>query len=160
MKRLRIFCGNKMSLVPYDCAEKIIKEHKVTTEDLSKNSSPDHIEAASKLRVAERVYNAEDEGGTTTLSKMIARPNVKFLFEIYNNVLHFVNKSLGWELPKHASGAINLWFDDKDVMIDVETSDGGVSTISYTKFLEKLEEGKKNNPNYKLSKDDFCDCFC
>ena len=75
-------------------------------------------------------------------------------------VLQFVNQNLGWKLPEHASGAINLWFDDKDVMIDVETSDGGVSTISYTKFLEKLEEGKNEDPNYKLSKDDFCDCFC
>lgn len=28
------------------------------------------------------------------------------------------------------------------------------------KFLEKLEEGKNEDPNYKLSKDDFCDCFC
>lgn len=120
----------------------------------------DFIETASKLRLAERAYNVGNERGTATFSKMIAQPNVKFLFEIYNNVLHFVNQNLGWELPKHASGAINLWFDDKDVMIDVETSDGGVSTISYTKFLEKLEEGKKNNPNYKLSNDDFCDCFC
>lgn len=104
--------------------------------------------------------DTKNERRTDTLSKMIARPNVKFLFEIYNNVLYFVNQNLGWELPEHASGAINLWFDDKDVMIDVETSDGGVSTISYTKFLEKLEEGKNEDPNYKLSKDDFCDCFC
>lgn len=120
----------------------------------------DFIETASKLRLAERAYNVGNERRTDTLSKMIARPKVKFLFEIYNNVLYFVNQNLGWKLPEHASGAINLWFDDKDVMIDVETSDGGVSTISYTKFLEKLEEGKNEDPNYKLSKDDFCDCFC
>lgn len=119
-----------------------------------------YIENASKLNVAERAYTAGNERGVATLTKMIARPKVKLLFEIYNNVLYFVNQNLGWELPKHASGAINLWFDDKDVMIDVETSDGGVSAISYTKFLEKLEEGKKKDPNYKLSKDDFCDCFC
>lgn len=120
----------------------------------------DYIENASKLNVAERAYTAGNERGVATLTKMIARPNVKLLFEIYNNVLYFVNQNLGWELPEHASGAINLWFDDKDVMIDVETSDGGVSAISYTKFLEKLKEGKKKDPNYKLSKDDFCDCFC
>jgi hypothetical protein len=119
-----------------------------------------YIENASKLNVAEHAYTAGNERGVATLTKMIARPKVKLLFEIYNNVLYFVNQNLGWELPKHASGAINLWFDDKDVMIDVETSDGGVSAISYTKFLEKLEEGKKKDPNYKLSKDDFCDCFC
>lgn len=119
----------------------------------------DYIESASKLNVAERAYTAGNERGVATLTKMIARPNVKLLFEIYNNVLYFVNQNLGWELPKYACGATNLWFNDKDVMIDVETSDGGVSTISYTKFLEKLEEGKKKDPNYKLSKDDFCDCF-
>lgn len=119
----------------------------------------DYIENASKLNIAERAYTAGNERGVATLTKMIARPNVKLLFEIYNNVLYFVNQNLGWKLPEYACGATNLWFNDKDVMIDVETSDGGVSTISYTKFLEKLEEGKKKDPNYKLSKDDFCDCF-
>lgn len=134
--------------------KKVIKTFKDWSNDNAK-----YIKLASALNVAKKAYNDGAKRGAATLSKMIEQPKVNFLFEIYNNVLQFVNQNLGWDLPEHTSGAINLWFDDNDVMIDVETSDGGVSTISYTKFLEKLEEGKSKDPNYKLSKDDFCDCF-
>lgn len=48
MKRVRIFCGNMRALIPYDCAEKIIKDHKVAAENLIKTSSADHIVYAIK----------------------------------------------------------------------------------------------------------------
>lgn len=48
MKRVRIFCGNMRALIPYDCAERIIKDHKVAAENLIKTSSADHIVYAIK----------------------------------------------------------------------------------------------------------------
>lgn len=48
MKRVRIFCGNMRALIPYDCAEKIIKDYKAAAETLSKTSSADHIVYAIK----------------------------------------------------------------------------------------------------------------
>ena len=65
-------------------------------------------------------------------------------------IIDDVNNNIGWELPPYACGAMNVWFDDGIIRVDVETSDGGVSTIDYEKFMEFTK---------KVSVDDFCECY-
>ena len=67
-------------------------------------------------------------------------------------IINTVNDNIGWELPECVQGAYNVWFNGTDIMVDVETSDGGVSAISYEKFIEFAKKGK-------VSEDDFCKCF-
>ena len=67
-------------------------------------------------------------------------------------IINTVNEMLGWELPSHVMGAFNVWEDNGHIVVDVETTDGGVSGIDYNLFLSKAVNGK-------VSKEDFCGCF-
>ena len=67
-------------------------------------------------------------------------------------IINTVNEMLGWELPNHVMGAFNVWEDNGHIVVDVETTDGGVSGIDYNLFLSKAVNGK-------VSKEDFCECF-
>lgn len=69
-----------------------------------------------------------------------------------NKIIDTVNKMIGWKLPCHAMGAFNVWEDNGKIIVDVETSDGGVSGIDYNLFLSKAVNGK-------VSEEDFCECF-
>lgn len=65
-----------------------------------------------------------------------------------------VNKMIGWELPTDAMGAFNVWQDGDKIIVDVEASDGGYSSIEYSLFLEKARNNKG-----KVTKEDFIKCF-
>lgn len=71
----------------------------------------------------------------------------------YQDIVDYVNNHIGWELPECAQGAYNVWFNGKNVMVDVETSDGGVSSIVLEKFKKFVDE------KGKVSEEDFCECF-
>lgn len=65
-------------------------------------------------------------------------------------IINNVNKMLDWKLPSEAMGAFNVWFDENKIIVDVETSDGGVSSIEYDMFLEqaRLNKGKVNQESF------------
>lgn len=69
-----------------------------------------------------------------------------------NKIIKTVNKMIGWELPPSAMGAFHVWTDKGHIIVDVETSDGGVSGIDYELFISKAVNGK-------VSQEDFCECF-
>lgn len=67
-------------------------------------------------------------------------------------IIDTVNEMIGWKLPSHVMGAFNVWEDNGRVIVDVETTDGGVSGIDYNLFLSKAVNGK-------VTKTAFCECF-
>lgn len=71
----------------------------------------------------------------------------------FQDVLKYVNDHIDWELPACAQGAYNVWFNGREFMVDVETSDGGVSAIVLENFKRFVEE------KGKVSEEDFCECF-
>ena len=115
------------------------------------------IEKDSKVIVAHEAYKAGKRAMNSYWNELIKHPPVDFLKDVYDNAIKYVNDHLGWELPETASGAYNIWHDGKEFVVDVETSDGGVSTIRYKKFLDTIKES--GNPDYKLTHDEFNDCF-
>ena len=66
-------------------------------------------------------------------------------------IINSVNEMIGWDLPDYVMGAFNVWVDNGHVIVDVETTDGGVSGIDYSLFLSKAVNGK-------VSKEDFYEC--
>lgn len=76
------------------------------------------------------------------------------MFELFKKekILKKVNEMIGWKLPAVAMGAFRVWKDKGRTIVDVETSDGGVSAIDYKKFLDKAVAGK-------VSQEAFCECF-
>lgn len=69
-------------------------------------------------------------------------------------IIKNVNKMIGWELAPHVMGAFNVWQDGDKIIVDVETTDGGVSAIEYSLLLEKARNNKG-----KVSQEDFIECF-
>ena len=114
------------------------------------------FETSSKLTIAEEAYKAGQAETDFYYRHGIQYPNAEFLQDIFNNTIKFVNDHLGWELSDTAQGAYNVWYNGKEFGVDVETSDGGASTIRYAKFLDIIR--KSGNPDYKLTQEEFSDC--
>lgn len=69
-------------------------------------------------------------------------------------IIDTVNEMIDWELPINAMGAFNVWEDEGILIVDVETSDGGVSAIEYYLFLEEAEKNEG-----KVTQEAFCRCY-
>ena len=123
------------------------------------SDNKEYFESASKLQIAEAAFNAAQKTTLGETQTAIETPTVELMKDIYDNVLKFVNAHLGWELPESACGAIHVWYDGDDFMVDVETSDGGVSAIHYSKFRDLVRNGKMKDDNYKVSHEEFNECF-
>ena len=115
------------------------------------------IESCSKLTVAEKAYAAGSIASDNYYKDVIKNPPIGLLQDVYTNTIRFVNSHLGWELSDTAQGAYNVWYNGREFVVDVETSDGGASTIRYAKFLDIIR--KSGNPDYKLTQEEFNDCF-
>lgn len=67
-----------------------------------------------------------------------------------------VNKWIKDWLSPGGSGVINIYRGKDDlVIVDVETTDGGVSAMNY---LELYCQASKHNFEY-ITVDEFCECF-